>query len=62
MLHEEAMQLILSGAGTQFDPSVVDAFRSCIDSIERVAEKFSSGEYQPISPVVDDQSAAEVVF
>ncbi|HEY1597995.1 MAG TPA: HD domain-containing phosphohydrolase [Pirellulales bacterium] len=62
MPHEEAMQLILSGAGTQFDPSVVDAFRACIDSIEQVAEKFSSGEYQPISPVADDKSAAEVVF
>jgi len=40
--HEEALKLIVSGSGTQFDPTVVDAFRACQDDIKNVAERFAN--------------------
>ena len=61
MPHREAMQLILSGAGTQFDPAVVDAFRSCIDNIEQVAVAFSVAGLEPVATSVDQPGAAEVI-
>jgi len=39
--HEEATDLILTGAGTQFDPAVVEAFHACIESIREVALGFN---------------------
>lgn len=40
--HVEATKLILTGAGTQFDPEVVAAFAACAGEIERIAESFAA--------------------
>jgi putative two-component system response regulator len=42
MSHREATKLIFDGAGTQFDPAVVAAFRACMDRIKQVADQFNS--------------------
>lgn len=41
--HEDAVRLILAGAGVQFDPNVVEAFRACQKLFKKVAAQFSSG-------------------
>ena len=40
--HAEATKMILDGAGTQFDPAVVAAFRACQDAFQHVAQEFSA--------------------
>jgi putative two-component system response regulator len=39
--HEDAVDVILSGSGTQFDPDVVSAFMAKIEKIEEVANALS---------------------
>jgi len=41
--HEEAMQIISKGRGTQFDPNLVDIFISLSDKIKRVSEVTGNG-------------------
>jgi response regulator RpfG family c-di-GMP phosphodiesterase len=41
--HDDAVRLILAGAGAQFDPTVVEAFRACQKLFKEVASQFSSG-------------------
>lgn len=40
MPHEEAVQIIIEGRGTHFDPDIVDAFLMLQDDFKRIAEKY----------------------
>ncbi len=40
MSHEKAMQLILEGRGTHFDPDMTDAFAALTDEIQKIATSF----------------------
>jgi putative two-component system response regulator len=44
MPHERAMEVIVQGSGTQFDPDIVDAFVSMGEEIEAIAELFSDSD------------------
>jgi putative two-component system response regulator len=41
--HQEACTVIVSGAGTQFDPEVVKAFVALESAFARVAQELSDG-------------------
>jgi response regulator RpfG family c-di-GMP phosphodiesterase len=58
MPHEQAVEIILKHAGTQFDPDIVEAFRQCLVEFQRLAGEMSdrapeqeSGERSPGSLV-----------
>jgi response regulator RpfG family c-di-GMP phosphodiesterase len=57
--HDDAARLILSGAGAQFDPVVVEAFRSCQKQFKQVAAQFSSGFHTV--PWKNEQELADVL-
>ncbi len=40
--HLDAVQLILSGKGTQFDPAVIDAFAEIADELYTIAQEYSN--------------------
>lgn len=42
--HEVAVQEIINGKGTQFDPDVVDAFMNIVDQLPSIYEKFKDTE------------------
>ncbi len=46
MPHEQAAAIILAGAGTHFDPDVVDAFRSQRESFQWVARTYADSEVE----------------
>lgn len=39
--HSEAVAIILDGRGSQFDPGIIDCFRSCADAFHAIATRFS---------------------
>jgi putative two-component system response regulator len=61
MSHDEAREIILKGAGTQFDPDVTEAFLRREDDIIRIAhmldEPNPAKEPVPLEPVADPQTA-----
>ncbi|HEX8949943.1 MAG TPA: CHASE2 domain-containing protein [Dissulfurispiraceae bacterium] len=38
--HEKAVEIMMAGRGTQFDPQLIDAFGEIHDSFRKIAEKF----------------------
>jgi putative two-component system response regulator len=38
--HEEAVEIMMAGRGTQFDPQLIDAFVEIHDEFRTIAEKF----------------------
>jgi putative two-component system response regulator len=40
MPHPEVVSAIVAGAGTQFDPGLIDCFRRCADDFERIFDEF----------------------
>lgn len=44
MPHEKAMDIILSGRGTHFDPDMVDAFADVADQFKEIALRFSDSD------------------
>ncbi|MDY0746512.1 two-component system response regulator [Paucibacter sp. R3-3] len=44
MSHEEAVDLIVKGSGSHFDPDLVDAFIAIQDEFQAIARKFSDGD------------------
>ena len=57
--HDDAARLILSGAGAQFDPTVIEAFRACQKLFKQVASQFSSGFHTV--PWSNDQEMHDVL-
>jgi len=43
MVHEKAMQIIVEGRGSHFDPDIVDAFVAIHEEFRAIAERFSDG-------------------
>jgi putative two-component system response regulator len=41
--HEKAVEIILSGRGSQFDPQLIDAFGEMQASFQAIAEQFADG-------------------
>jgi putative two-component system response regulator len=41
MTHEEAVQIIIDGRGTHFDPDIVDAFLACQDEFVRISNQYA---------------------
>jgi response regulator RpfG family c-di-GMP phosphodiesterase len=46
MGYSQASSIILENRGTQFDPEVVDTFKSIQDQIKEVTDTFGYGEAQ----------------
>lgn len=44
MSHSKALDIIISGAGTQFDPSVVNAFLECEQDIKEICSQFTTAQ------------------
>jgi len=44
MPHERAVEIVLAGRGTHFDPDVVDAFIAMGDEIRAIAARFLDSE------------------
>jgi len=45
--HDDALQMIVNGAGTQFDPNVVEAFAAIERTIEQIRQRESDPEIAP---------------
>ena len=44
MPHEKAVQLIIDGRGTHFDPDIVDAFVELQDEFFAIGERYADSE------------------
>jgi putative two-component system response regulator len=44
MPHDEAVQIIVEGTATHFDPDVVSAFLQIADEFRAIAEKFADSD------------------
>jgi putative two-component system response regulator len=44
MNHEEAVQIIVAGRGTHFDPDVVDAFVELEVEFDEISKRFADSE------------------
>ena len=50
--HDEVVSIILSGSGTQFDPSVVEAFAAVQDKFRDIASHYADQEPALLAPHV----------
>ena len=44
MPSEKACQILAAGAGSQWDPEIIDVFMSIVDDIERIREDYSRSD------------------
>ncbi len=44
MPHEKAVQIMVEGRGSHFDPDVLDAFLAIVDKFKEIAAKFSDSD------------------
>jgi putative two-component system response regulator len=51
MSHEQAVEIILDGCGTQFDPDVVDAFGKVLDQFAELAQLLCDSEAPKSTPL-----------
>jgi HD-GYP domain-containing protein (c-di-GMP phosphodiesterase class II) len=51
--HDECVRLIREGAGTQFDPQLVEVFLSIEADFAAIGRKFAAGSHEAEAPVVD---------
>ncbi|HEY5799373.1 MAG TPA: two-component system response regulator, partial [Burkholderiaceae bacterium] len=45
MSHDAAVQIILDGRGTHFDPDICDAFAVCLPLFKEIAQKFADSDH-----------------
>ena len=61
MSHEDACQLIVPYAGTQFDPDVVDAFIEAEEEVLRIREVYSDSHILGKSNLFSVDAATSLV-
>ena len=57
MPHERAVDLIVNGEGTHFDPAIIDAFRRTAPLLYRVAHETNDTAFASIARRVHPRSA-----
>ncbi|MES2346484.1 MAG: two-component system response regulator [Pseudomonadota bacterium] len=45
MPHEKAVQIIVDGRGTHFDPDICDAFQACLPAFQQIAARFADSDH-----------------
>jgi putative two-component system response regulator len=44
MSHAEAVEIIVEGSGTHFDPDIIDAFLKVRDEFQKIAARYSDSD------------------
>jgi putative two-component system response regulator len=44
MPHAKAVQIILDGRGSHFDPDICDAFERCLPAFQEIAARFADSD------------------
>ncbi|WP_332852157.1 response regulator [Duganella sp. S19_KUP01_CR8] len=45
MPHEKAVQIIIDGRGSHFDPDICDAFQACLPAFQQIAARFADSDH-----------------